>query len=91
MPKAMNLNVRVQPRANRNSVEIGADGTVRVRVTAPPDRGKANDAVVRLLSKNLGIPKSAVRITRGHTSCSKVIQVEGLDLDDAIKRIKWSA
>ena len=91
MPKAMNLKVRVQPRASRNSVEIADDDTVRVRVTAPPDRGKANDAVVRLLASQLGVPKSVVRIVRGHTSRSKVIQVEGLDLDDAIKRIKWSA
>ena len=87
----MNLNVRVQPKSNRNSVEIADDDTVRVRVTAPPDRGKANDAVVRLLASKLGVSKSVVRIVRGHTSRSKVIQVEGLDLDDAIKRIKWSA
>ncbi len=87
----MNLNVRVQPRASRNSVEIGTDGTVRVRVTAPPDRGKANEAVVKLLSKNLGIPKSSVRIMRGHTSRSKLVQIEGMNLDSAIKRIKESA
>ena len=87
----MNINIRVQPRASRNSIEIGADGTVRIRVTAPPDRGKANEAVVKLLSKNLGIPKSSVRIVRGHTSRSKSVQIEGMNLDSAIKRIKESA
>lgn len=87
----MNLDIRVQPRANRNSVEIGADGTVRVRVTAPPDRGKANDAVVKLLADRLRVSKSAIRIIRGHTSRNKVIQVNGLDRDDTISRIRASA
>lgn len=84
----MNLDIRVQPRASRNSVEIGADGIVKVRVTAPPDRGKANEAVIKLLSKNLGIPKSAVRIARGHTSRNKMVQVEGLARDDVIRLIE---
>ena len=87
----MNLNVRVQPRASRNSVEIGADGTVRVRVTTPPDRGKANDAVIKLLAARLGVSKSALHLVRGHASRNKVIRIEGLDSDDAICRIRASA
>ena len=87
----MNINIRVQPRASRNSVEIGADGTVRVRVTATPDRGKANEAVVKLLAAKIGVSKSAVRIVRGHTSRSKSVQIEGLNLDSVIKRIRESA
>ena len=87
----MNLNVRVQPKASRNSVEVAEDGAIRVRVTALPDRGKANEAVVRLLSKNLGIPKSAVRITRGHTYRNKVVQFEGLERDDVIRLIEGAA
>ncbi|MXY21213.1 MAG: DUF167 domain-containing protein [Dehalococcoidia bacterium] len=84
----MNLDIRVQPRASRNSVEIGGDGTVRVRVTTPPDRGKANDAVVKLLAKRLGISRSAVRIVRGHTSRSKVVRISGMDREDAIRLIR---
>ena len=87
----MNLDIRVQPRASRNSVEIAEDGTIRVRVTVPPARGKANEAVVRLLSKNLGIPKSTVRITRGYTSRNKVVQFEGLGRDDIIRLIEGAA
>lgn len=87
----MNLDIRVQPRASRNSVEIAADETIRVRVTAPPDRGKANDAVVKLLAAKLGVSRSAVRIVRGHTSRNKVVQVGGLNRDDAISRVRASA
>ena len=87
----MNLDIHVQPRASRNSVEVAAYGTVKVRVTAPPDKGKANDAVVKLLAKRLGVSKSAVRIVRGHTSRNKVVQVEGMDRDDVIRLIRSPA
>ena len=86
----MNINIRVHPRASRNTVELTEDGAVRVRVTAPTDRGKANDAVIRLLASRLGVSRSAVRIVRGHTSRSKVVQVEGLDLADAIGILRGS-
>ena len=86
----MNLNIKVQPRASRNSVEISGDGAVKVRVTAPPDRGRANDAVIKLLAARLRVSRSAVRIVRGHTSRNKVVQVEGLDIADALCRIRAS-
>ena len=86
----MNLSIKVQPKSSRNSVEVSGDGSVRVRVTAPPDRGRANDAVVKLLSTRLGVSRSAVRIVRGHTSRNKVVQVEGLDAAAALRIIRAS-
>lgn len=72
MPRPMNLDIRVQPKAGRNSVEVAEDGTIRVRVTAPPDRGRANDAVVRLLASRLACPdqqyRSSADIHRGTRS-----------------------
>ena len=84
----MELDIRVQPRASRSSVEIGGDGTVRVRVTAPPDKGRANDAVVKLLAAKLGVAKSDVGIVRGHASRSKVVRIAGMDREDAIRLIR---
>ena len=84
----MNLDIRVQPKASRNSVEIASDGTARVRVTAPPDKGKANDAVVKLLAAKLGVSRSDVNIVRGHTSRSKEVRIEGMDREDAIRLIR---
>jgi uncharacterized protein (TIGR00251 family) len=77
------INIRVQPRASRN--EIGAadpDGTLRIRVTAPPADGEANEAVLKLLSKHLGVPKSALTIVRGATTRNKVVEVAGLTEDE---------
>ena len=74
----MILNVKVHPRAKRNSVEVSKEGTVTVRVTAAPEKDKANSAAVKLLASKLDVPKSSVLIVRGHTSRDKVIRVDGI-------------
>ena len=75
----MNLNIKVHPRANRNTVEVSDDGALTIRVTAAPDRGKANAAAVKLLANRLDVPKSSVSIIRGHTSRNKVVRVDGIE------------
>jgi hypothetical protein len=79
------LNIRVQPRASRNEIVLPVGGDagspepeIRVRVTAPPTDGKANDAVLRLLAKQLGVGRSALTIVSGESSRNKVIAVEGV-------------
>ena len=79
MSGLMNLNIKVHPRANRNTVEVSDDGTITIRVTAAPDRGKANAAAVKLLANRLDVPKSSVSIIRGHTSRNKVVRVDGIE------------
>lgn len=74
------ITVRVQPRASANEVgELTDDGTLRVRVTAAPADGAANDVVTRTLAKALGVGRSRVVIIRGATSRVKVIEIDGLD------------
>ncbi|MBM3948143.1 MAG: DUF167 domain-containing protein [SAR202 cluster bacterium] len=74
---ARTMEVRVQPRAGRNAVEVDASGRMKVYVTAPPEGGKANAAVIALVAEHLGVPKSSISIVRGHTSRNKVLRVEG--------------
>ena len=83
----MIINVKVQPRAKRNEVKVEG-GRLRVRVTAPPEGGKANEAVVALLAKNLGVPKGSVAIVRGHRSRDKVVDVDGFTVDEALSRLE---
>ena len=71
-------------------MEVSADGTIRVRVTAAPERGKANDAVTKLLAKRLGVSKSSVSITRGNTGRVKTIQIEGMGASEAVQRLRTS-
>ncbi len=76
-PRA-NFQVRVQPKASSDQVAGYREGVLQLRVTAPPDKGRANAAVVSLLAEALGVPKSRVRIIRGQTSRDKVVTVESL-------------
>jgi hypothetical protein len=74
------LAVRVQPGARGSAlVAWMADGTLKLKVSAPPEEGRANRAVVELLALTLGLKPAAVRVVRGPGSRSKVIEVDGLD------------
>lgn len=80
----MRVTVRVVPRAARNAVGPYEDGVLRVRVTAAPVDGKANVAVCRLLAQALGIPRGAVRVVRGDTGRTKLVELDGVD-EDALR------
>lgn len=73
------LPVKVVPRASKNEiVGIGPDGTLKIRVTAPPVEGAANEAVIELLAQALGIPKSNIDIVAGLTNTSKLVSLIGI-------------
>lgn len=72
------LPVRAQPGARRNAVLGEHDGALRVAVTSAPDKGKANQAIVALLSSTFGIPKSAVELVGGATSRQKRFLLRGV-------------
>lgn len=69
------FGVRVVPRASRSEVAGSRDGALVVRVTAPPVEGAANDAVVALLARALGVAPSDVEIERGSHGRRKVVSV----------------
>lgn len=76
------LRLRVTPNAGRDGIEgaeIRDDGTevLRVRVSAVPDRGKANAAVIMLIAAALGVPKSAIAVVSGEASRFKLLAVRG--------------
>jgi uncharacterized protein (TIGR00251 family) len=70
--------VRVQPRASRSAVDGVHGDALRVRLAAPPVDGAANEALVALIAEALGVRQRAVRIVAGHTSRSKVVEVDGV-------------
>lgn len=75
------ISVRVQPRASRNSITLQADGSYKIRLTAPPVDGAANEALVKFLSGALGVSRSSVVIESGHTGREKRISFAGLSLE----------
>lgn len=71
--------MHVQPRSSRSGVDGLHGDALRVRVNAPPVDGAANEAVVEVLARALGVPRRAVSIVAGHGSRSKVVEVSGVD------------
>lgn len=69
------FNVRVTPRARQNKVVENGD-VLRVYTTTVAENGRANDAVVELLSKHFDIAKSRIKIVRGQTSRDKVVAID---------------
>jgi uncharacterized protein (TIGR00251 family) len=75
---AITFAVRVAPRASRNAIEGEYQGTLKVRLTAPPVDDRANEALRRLLAKRLNVPISAVRIVTGDRSRTKRVSIAGV-------------
>ena len=86
--KQVKLTVRVQPGASKDEVLGFAEGVLRVKVAAPPVRGRANAALLELLSGLLGVSKSRLSIVKGATSRTKVIAIEGLSQGEVEGRVR---
>tara|TARA_R110000850_G_scaffold18370_11_gene55858 strand:- start:659 stop:949 length:291 start_codon:yes stop_codon:yes gene_type:complete len=73
------LTVKVTPNAGENSISIsgksGSGAALLVRVTATPEDGKANLAVLKLMSEALGLPKTSLAIVRGNNARTKVVAI----------------
>jgi len=71
------FRVRVQPGASKNEI-VGVQGdTLKIKISAPPVKGKANKALVHFLARKLGVKNSEVEIITGHTTKLKRIKVKG--------------
>jgi uncharacterized protein (TIGR00251 family) len=75
-PSGVTVDLRVQPRARRAALEA-ADGALRAQVTAPPEDGKANAAVIALLAEHWRLPKSSFDVIKGQTARAKTVRVAG--------------
>jgi uncharacterized protein (TIGR00251 family) len=86
-PTGIVLRVRVQPRASRTDV-VGLHGeALKVRLTAPPVDGAANEALIRFLAERLGIARAGVRVVSGAGGRLKVVEVTGVGPDEAWRRL----
>jgi hypothetical protein len=72
---AVTIDILVQPRASRAKIGPMHDGRIKIAVTAPPVDGEANAAVIELLAKRLGVPRSSVEVIAGASSRRKTIRI----------------
>jgi len=82
------LRLKVSPGAARTELAGRHGDAWKVRVSAAPERGRANDAVVRLLAGQLGLPRAAVSVVSGHSARDKIVELRGLDLAEAERRLE---
>jgi uncharacterized protein len=82
------LSVRIQPRASKNEVVAMEGGGRKIRLTAPPVDGAANEALVKFLAGRCGTPKSGVEIVSGHTGREKIVRIGGVSQADAERLLK---
>lgn len=87
--KGAALTIRVTPRSRKT--EFGGvmeDGTLRVRVAAPPVEGKANSALVKFLAKVFGVRQNRIEIVAGERGLDKIISVLDMSAEDVEQRIQ---
>jgi len=82
----LTFTIRVTPRASATAVAGERDGALLVRVTAPPVEGKANDAVIALLAKELGVPRGTLRVERGGAARTKRVSIP-VAAESALRRL----
>jgi uncharacterized protein len=82
------LAVKVVPAASRSGIAGWLGDTLKVRVTAPAEQGKANAAVEVLLAEALGLPRDRVRIASGTASPRKVVEIAGLSESEVRSRLE---
>ncbi len=85
------LSMRIQPRASKNEIVRMENGGLKVRLTAPPVDGAANEALVRFLADRLGVARSQVEIVSGHTGREKIVRIGGVTSADTERLLNLKA
>jgi uncharacterized protein len=82
------VRLRVSPGARRNEV-VGRHGEGwKIRVAAPPEGGRANDAVLDLLARKLSLPRQSLSIVSGQAARDKIVHMEGIDRAETERRLE---
>jgi hypothetical protein len=83
----MKLQIKVIPSSSKDCIAGWLQDTLKVKVKAPPDKGKANKAVIKTLEKTLELPKGSITIISGITSTRKTIELVGVDENSINKKL----
>jgi uncharacterized protein len=73
------LTVKVVPGARQSRVVGPLGDALKLQVAAPPEKGRANEAVIDLLAAHFGVKRGRVRIVSGHAQPRKVVEIDGID------------
>lgn len=89
-PPACLLRVKAVPGARRDAIVGPLGDDLKIRVSAPPEAGRANDAIAALLARALALPARAVTLESGPAAPRKRFRIEGLDAEECARRLRLS-
>jgi uncharacterized protein (TIGR00251 family) len=81
------LEVQVQPRSSRNQVVGEQDGRLKIKLTAPPVEGEANQALINYLAHLLELPRRNIKLLKGESSRHKLIEISGLNAEALLEKL----
>ncbi len=87
----MMLSIKVIPSSSRDCIAGWLENTLKVKVSAPPEKGRANLSVQRVMENALGLPRGSVSIVKGKTSVNKVIEIPLLSEAEVYSRLSGPA
>ncbi len=82
------IRVRVAPRSAKDEVAGTSEGALRIRLTAPAVENRANEALVRFLSRALDVPRRQVELVAGARGRSKVVRIHGMSREEIFRRLE---
>jgi len=85
--EGITVEIKVQPRASRNQIVGEQEGMLKVKLTAPPVEGEANQALVDYLASVLDTPRRNVVLVKGESSRQKIVAINGMNREAFLKKI----
>jgi len=82
------LKIYLQPKSSKNEIVGPYRDGIKVKVTAPPIEGKANESLIRFLAKEFGIPPSSIEILKGLHAREKTLRISGILNQESLKKLK---
>ncbi|MCK5564676.1 MAG: YggU family protein [Planctomycetes bacterium] len=82
------FGVKVVPGSSRTSIAGTLDGALKVKISAAPEKGKANQSLIAFLAKTLGVNKRSISIESGQTNPHKIISVKGVSADIILEKLE---
>ena len=76
---SLNIQVQIQPRSSKDQIIGIHNGRLKIKISAPPVDGKANQNLIEFIAKALGVSKSKIEIVKGRTSKLKTLKISGID------------
>ena len=84
----MKLHIKVIPSSSKDCIAGWLENTLKIKVKAPPEKGKANKAFIKVLEKSLGLKKGSVIIASGSASCKKTVEITNINEDIIKEQLK---